>query len=85
MKKLLNFLAELILSALIAFIFSLFGLDFSTWLIVIFVGLLVWHHITEHRLLQTLNPKSKKELELINLENFSQTIAYYRNKNKKEV
>lgn len=84
MKKLLNFLAELILSALIAFIFSLFSLDFSTWLIVIFVGLLVWHHITEHRLLQTLNPKSKKELELINLENFSQTIAYYRNKNKKE-
>lgn len=84
MKKLLNLLAELILAITIAFIFSLFGLDISTWLIVIFVGLLIWHHITEHRLLQTLNPKSKKELELINLENFSQTIAYYRNKNKKE-
>lgn len=84
MKKLLNLLAELILAITIAFIFSLFGLDISIWLIVIFVGLLIWHHITEHRLLQTLNPKSKKELELINLENFSQTIAYYRNKNKKE-
>lgn len=84
MKKLLNFLTEMLFSVMVAFIFSLFALDFSTWLIVIFLGLIIWHHVTESRLLQSLNPESKKGLDLINLETFSQTIAYYRNKNKKE-
>lgn len=83
MKKLLNFLTEMLFSVMVAFIFSLFALDFSTWLIVIFLGLIIWHHVTESRLLQSLNPESKKGLDLINLETFSQTIAYYRNKNKK--
>ncbi|MDY2948176.1 MAG: PAS domain-containing sensor histidine kinase, partial [Mannheimia varigena] len=84
MKKLLNFLAELILSITLAFTFSLFALDFMSWLAVISIGVIVWHHIIEYRLLQRLNPQNKKEIELLNLENFSQTMADYRQKNKKE-
>lgn len=84
MKKLLNFLAELILSITLAFTFSLFALDFMSWLAVIAIGVIVWHHIIEYRLLQRLNPQNKKEIELLNLENFSQTMADYRQKNKKE-
>ncbi|EXI62058.1 hypothetical protein MHD_01385 [Mannheimia granulomatis] len=84
MKKLLNFLLELIVAVVTAFVFSLFGLAFSTWLIVILLGLLIWHHVTEYKLLQMLNPKTDKVTELMNLESFSQTISYYRNKNKKE-
>lgn len=84
MKKLLNLFIELILSVSLSFLFSIFALSFLEWLIVILLFLLVWHHIIEYRLLKILNPKKKKSNELINLDSFSETVAYYRNKNKKE-
>lgn len=84
MKKLLNFLLELIASSLVAWFFSLFALSFSVWLTLILLGLLLWHHVTEYKLLKSLKSKNDKGGDLITLENFSQTVAYYRHKNKKE-
>lgn len=84
MKKLLNFLTELLLAASLAWLFSIFSLSFSAWFAVILSLLLIWHHVTEYRLLQLLYPKKKASNELINLESFSETAAYYRDKNKKE-
>lgn len=84
MKKLLNFLTELLLAASLAWLFSIFALSFSAWFAVILSLLLIWHHVTEYRLLQLLYPKKKASNELINLESFSETAAYYRDKNKKE-
>ncbi|MCK3657725.1 PAS domain-containing sensor histidine kinase [Pasteurellaceae bacterium Pebbles2] len=84
MKKLINLFVEVSLAISVAFLFSLFSDYFWLWLVAILLCLLAWHHVTEFRLLQALNPKKNRDVSLINLESFSQTVAYYRNKNKKE-
>lgn len=84
MKKILNFVLEISLAASIAFLFSIFTSDFIIWFALIAVLLLAWHHSTEYRLLNVLNPNTNDEFKLLQLENLSQTEAYYRTQNNKE-
>ncbi|PJG85692.1 phosphate regulon sensor histidine kinase PhoR [Conservatibacter flavescens] len=79
-----SFIIELTLAALIAYLFSLFTNTFANWFIVTLILLLVWHNYSELHLLKLLNPKEEKNTKFSKLENLSPTIAYNKNKTRRE-
>ncbi|MDH2926308.1 phosphate regulon sensor histidine kinase PhoR [Lonepinella koalarum] len=79
-----SLLFELILAASIAYLFSLFAQDFWTWLAIILVLLLIWHHYMEWRLLKTLQPKNETIKPLTQFETLSPTLTYYNNQARRE-
>lgn len=79
-----HFIAEMVLSALLAFVFSIFAQNFEVWFIGILVLLLLWHHCSEYRLLQLLSPKKNQHDNLNAWGHISQTVGYYKQRHRRE-
>lgn len=79
-----HFLIEIFIATLISLAFSVFGLNFAVWLLGCLLLLLLWHHYNEQRLLRMLYPPKEKTDELTTWDHISQTVAYYKSKNRRD-
>lgn len=77
-----HFLVEILLAAGVAFLFSLFSDQFLIWFIIVLILLLIWHHYHEYRLLHLIEPNRKESKT--SWEFLSQTMAYYKEHNRRE-
>lgn len=81
MKKLCHyrqFVIEILIVTISAFILSLFSDHFSYWVVAILILLLAWHHHNEHKLLRLLTPNPENQTNGSLLAYFSQSIAFYK-------
>lgn len=80
-----HFFIEAMLAVATAFLFGLFAWDFLTWLGLILVLLLVWHHYNEQRLLHLIDPNRDSSRKVLTTwEHISQTVAFYQKRNRRE-
>ncbi len=83
--SLTHFIVEIVIAVSISFFFSLFAKDFGFWFICSLVILLIWHHYNENSLLKLLEPEREGTNNARSAgEYVSQTVAYYKKRDRKE-